>query len=146
MANIDLVTSTHRHNLIIYEFIHNLRTTPPTPRNNLPHSIFIYSCPSGCNRPHYIFIYSRPSGCLYSAQITDFIIYSFIHAQAVAILLHACSSCHKLHQKLPSSALSLSDRNQPCLIWLLYVLYRVVGLRFNRFLIETLSMPKLSLK
>ena len=59
---------------------------------------------------------------------------------------HACSSCHKLHQKLPSSALSLSDRNQPCLIWLLYVLYRVVGLRFNRFLIETLSMPKLSLK
>ena len=48
-----------------------------TASHNLPHSIFIYSC---------------PSSCVYSAQITDLIIYSFIHPQAVAILL-----CHNTY-------------------------------------------------
>ena len=60
MANIDLVTSTHRHNLIIYEFIHNLRTTPAITY------LILYS-----------FIHAQ-------AVATDLIIYLFIHAQAVA--------------------------------------------------------------
>ena len=63
MTNIDLVTSTHRHNLIIYEFIHNLRTTPPTPAITY---LILYS-----------FIHAQ-------TVATDLIIYSFIHAQAVA--------------------------------------------------------------
>ena len=57
-------TALYMHSFTIY--------THYTARHNVPHSILIYSC---------------PSGCLYSAQKTYLILYSFIHAQAVAILL-----------------------------------------------------------
>ena len=70
VTNIDLVTSTHPHNLIIYDFIHNLyplhRTTPPAITYLILYSLFMpkwLPLQPPDNRPHYIFIYSTPSSC-----------------------------------------------------------------------------------
>ena len=66
-----------------------------------------------------------------------------------------CMSCHKLLQSLPLRHLNYLIGISLVLLWLLYVLYLVVGLSFNPFLIlaihcnrrrEILSMPKYSLK
>ena len=100
--------------------------------DNRPHYTFIYSCPSGCYTPmrnavepqntesaapycpqrfsrkdpcdRQSYKYSFPSSCLYSTQITDLIIHSFIHAQVVAILLCEMLWNHRTPSQLPHTA------------------------------------------